>query len=77
MTTQTDNAFLDQFARVTTVSNAWRSDEPIDEITLKWWSHDDLINFALDYDQLSALKVDDLHAVIYELASRLDSELND
>lgn len=75
--TQTNNAFLDQFARVAAVSNAWRTDEPVDEITLQWWSNEDLINFALDYDQVSALKTDDLHAVIYELASRLDTKLND
>lgn len=76
MTTQTKD-FLQQFAKVNAVSKAWRTKEPMDEITLGWWDNDSLINFALDFDQISALNTDDLHALIYELASRLDATLND
>lgn len=76
MTTSTIN-FLDQFKRSSVVSKAWRTKEPVDEITLGWWSTQQLISFALDYDSVSALPPDDQYAVMIELARRLEKTMDD
>lgn len=73
--TKTNNAFLDLFAVSSVVTKAWRTNEVIDEVTFQYWGDEDLVNFALDYDKVDALQTDDVDALIFTLAKRLEKKL--
>lgn len=48
-----------------------------DCISFSWWSDDELLDFALDYDKTIALNEDNTQELIYALARRLDDIINE